>query len=63
MDRLFATVRDIALRMGVETVLADQYSNAKWIRVEVSALPTEYYHVRDVEKPFGLASIQAMVEE
>lgn len=58
---LFATVEDLAGRMGVQAVYVDKYSNTKWVREEVNKLPSDSYHISDVIKPFKNDLIKAVI--
>lgn len=53
VEQAFATACEIGRRMGVQAVIVDKYSNAKWVRNEVDKLPEAFYHIDEVIKPYG----------
>jgi hypothetical protein len=63
LQALFATVKDLARQMGVQAIYVDKYSNTKWVREEVSKLPSDSYHISEVIKPFKNDLIEAIIRK
>jgi len=63
LQALFTTVKDLARQMGVQAIYVDKYSNTKWVRAEVSKLPSDSYHISDVIKPFKHDLIEAVIRK
>ncbi len=61
LQALFTTVKDLARQMGVEAIYVDKYSNTKWVREAVGKLPSDSYHISDVNKPFKNDLIEAVI--
>jgi hypothetical protein len=63
LDTIFKTATELAGRMGVDAVYVDKFSNANWVREIVDTLPTAFYHVSEVEKPFGDEPIRRVTRD
>jgi hypothetical protein len=61
LEAVSGTVTDLAAKMGVDAVYVDKFSNAAWVRAALDELPRDCYHIRDVEKPFGLEPIRRLI--
>jgi len=60
---LLETTKQVGERMGVDQVLVEKFSGASWVRETLGNLQPMFYHVSDVEKPFGAKAISALVSE
>jgi len=48
--RMVKGVQRIAGAMGVEHVVAERFSNARWVRQELEQFPEVYFHIGDIRK-------------
>lgn len=62
LETLFSHVKSLADRMGIESVYVDKYSNTKWVRAEVDKLPSDSYHISDVDKPYQTGAIADVIK-
>jgi hypothetical protein len=62
LETLFEVCKDLAQKMGLKTVYVEKFSNAKWIRDEIENLPSDSYHVSEVEKPYWTDIVEANIQ-
>ncbi len=63
LEALFETTKHIGEDMGVDQVLVEKFSGTSWIRDALNALPPSFYHVSEIEKPFGTEVISKIASE
>lgn len=61
LNVLFETAKAIAAKMGIANIHLEKFSNATWVRDELDMLPSEFYHVKEVHKPFNTQPIKTII--
>ncbi len=62
LEELLGFCKNLATKMGLEAVYVEKFSNARWIRDHIEKLPSDGYHVSEVEKPYETNIIQHNVQ-
>jgi hypothetical protein len=63
LQKLFEQCKDLAQKMGVDSVYVEMFSNAEWVNQEIDKLPHDSYHVDSAIIPFGIKVIARNIEK
>ncbi len=63
LDALLEKTKEIGIRMGVEQIHVEKFSNAVWIQEELNNLPPKFYHVDEIHKPFETSAVKKVISD
>lgn len=61
LELLLETTKQVAKRLGVDSVLIEPFSNTDWIRKALSRMNPVFVNVDSIEKPFGSKFVHGLV--